>query len=124
MKVTHCNDEHLVCLSSDEVALLVDLCHAGAFSDELAQGGDTRRRLKRFLGRCRTRCSKPPRRYGSATEMVKRHRSLPLSPGAGSDAVSWGRFGPGSVREASETFEGASADGVGPAASAVTCRFC
>ena len=50
MKVTHCNDEHLVCLSSDEVALLVDLCHAGAFSDELAQGGDTRRRLKRFLG--------------------------------------------------------------------------
>jgi hypothetical protein len=29
---------------------LVDLCHAGAFSDELAQGGDTRRRLKRFLG--------------------------------------------------------------------------
>ena len=50
MKVTHCNDEHLVCLSSDEVALLVYLCHAGAFSDELAQGGDTRRRLKRFLG--------------------------------------------------------------------------
>jgi hypothetical protein len=29
---------------------LVDLCHAGAFSDELAQGGDTLRRLKRFLG--------------------------------------------------------------------------
>jgi hypothetical protein len=50
MKVTHCDDEHLVCLSSDEVALLVDLCHAGAFSDELVQGQDTRRRLQRFLG--------------------------------------------------------------------------
>jgi hypothetical protein len=50
MKVTHCDDEHLVCLSSDEVALLVDLCHAGAFSDELVQGGDTPHRLKRFLG--------------------------------------------------------------------------
>jgi hypothetical protein len=50
MKVTHCNDEHLVCLTSDEVALLVDLCHAGAFSDELVQEGETRRRLQRFLG--------------------------------------------------------------------------
>jgi hypothetical protein len=50
MKVTHCDNEHLVCLTSDEVALLVDLCHAGAFSDELVQEGETRRRLQRFLG--------------------------------------------------------------------------
>ena len=51
MKVIHHGDEHLVCLSSEEVALLVDVCHAGAFSDELAQGTtDTRLRLNRLLG--------------------------------------------------------------------------
>ena len=50
MKVTHHADEHLVCLSSEEVALLIDLCHAGAFSDELVQGKDSRRHLDRFLG--------------------------------------------------------------------------
>jgi hypothetical protein len=50
MKVTHHHDEHLISLSSEEVALLVDLCHAGAFSDELVQGQDTRRQLDRFLG--------------------------------------------------------------------------
>jgi len=49
MKVTHVDDEHLLCLSSEEVALLVDLCHAAAFSDELAAGEDTRRRLQRFM---------------------------------------------------------------------------
>jgi len=50
MKVTHHADEHLICLSSEEVALLIDLCHAGAFSDELVQGKDSRHRLERFLG--------------------------------------------------------------------------
>ena len=50
MKVTHLDDEHLLRLSSEEVALLVDLCHAAAFSDELAAGADTRRRLQRFMG--------------------------------------------------------------------------
>jgi len=50
MKVTHHHDEHLLCLSSEEVALLVDLCHAGAFSDELIQDQETRRLLARLLG--------------------------------------------------------------------------
>lgn len=50
MKVTHHGEEHLICLTSEEVALLVDLCHAAAFSDELAQGEETRRRLMRFMG--------------------------------------------------------------------------
>lgn len=51
MKVIHHGDEHLVCLSSEEVALLVDVCHAGAFSDELGQGtSETRIRLNRLLG--------------------------------------------------------------------------
>ena len=40
MKVTHLDDEHLLRLSSEEVALLVDLCHAAAFSDELAAAAE------------------------------------------------------------------------------------
>ena len=35
MKVIHKDQEHLVSLSSDEVALLLDLCFAGACSDLL-----------------------------------------------------------------------------------------
>lgn len=31
MKVTHHGDQHLLCVSSEEVGYLVDLCHAGAF---------------------------------------------------------------------------------------------
>ena len=54
MRVSHHGDEHLVCMSSEEVALLVDLCHAAAFSDELAAGADTRRRLQRFMADVQT----------------------------------------------------------------------
>jgi hypothetical protein len=50
MKVTHHGDEHLICLSSEEVGLLVDLCHAGAFSDLLPRSRSKRRRLESFLG--------------------------------------------------------------------------
>lgn len=50
MKVTHHDDAHLICLTSEEVALLLDLCHAGAFSDELVQDNDSRLRLQRLLG--------------------------------------------------------------------------
>lgn len=54
MKVTHHGDEHLLCLSSEEVGLLVDLCHAGAFSDLLPRSRAKRRRLERFLSDVRT----------------------------------------------------------------------
>jgi hypothetical protein len=50
VKVTHHGDEHLVCLSSEEVALLVDMCHAAVISDHLAAGKTTQRRLHRFMG--------------------------------------------------------------------------
>lgn len=50
MRVTHHGSEHLVCLSSEEVALLVDVCHAAAFSDHLASDPASRRRLRDFLG--------------------------------------------------------------------------
>ena len=49
MKVTHLGDDHLVCLSSDEVALLVDMCHAALISGHLSADRDTPQRLRRFM---------------------------------------------------------------------------
>ena len=80
MKVTHCNDEHLVCLSSDEVALLVDLCHAGAFSDELVQGDETRRQLQRFLGEMQNSL------YDTAQAVWRRQRR-PEAPNRGGSII-------------------------------------
>lgn len=50
MKVTHLGDDHMVCLSSDEVALLVDMCHAALISGHLSADQDTPHRLRRFMG--------------------------------------------------------------------------
>lgn len=49
MKVSHVGDEHLICLSSEEVALLVDLCHAAVFSDELGASEGRSEPLRRFM---------------------------------------------------------------------------
>lgn len=49
MKVSRHGDQHLLCLSSEEVGLLVDLCHAGAFSDHLSTSTPRRQRLQNFL---------------------------------------------------------------------------
>ncbi|MEB3200328.1 MAG: hypothetical protein VKK62_07360 [Synechococcaceae cyanobacterium] len=54
MKVTHHGDEHLLCLSSDEVALLVDLCHAATFSEMLPAAGADQRRQQRFMAEVQT----------------------------------------------------------------------
>ena len=50
MKVIHKDQEHLVSFSSDEVALLLDLCFAGACSDLMPSTTTARTRVKRFLG--------------------------------------------------------------------------
>ena len=50
MKVSHLGDEHLLCLSSEEVALLVDLCYAAVFSDELGSDVGRSADLQRFMG--------------------------------------------------------------------------
>lgn len=50
MKVTHFNDEHLINLSSEEAALLVDVCHAAIFSDFMPQDSETQNRLMLLLG--------------------------------------------------------------------------
>jgi hypothetical protein len=75
MKVTHLDDEHLLRLSSEEVALLVDLCHAAAFSDELAVGEDTRRQLQRFLGDVQTSL------FDTAQNVWRRQRAAALRSG-------------------------------------------
>lgn len=49
MRVSHVGEEHLVCLSSEEVALLVDLCHAAVFSDELGSNEGRSAPLRRFM---------------------------------------------------------------------------
>jgi hypothetical protein len=49
MKVSRHGDQHLLCLSSEEVSLLVDLCHAGAFSDHLSPSAPRRQCLQNFL---------------------------------------------------------------------------
>jgi hypothetical protein len=54
MKVIHHGDEHLLCLTSEEVSLLVDLCHAGEFSDHLPRSRPRRRLLEGFLGDVRS----------------------------------------------------------------------
>ena len=50
MKVIHKDQEHLVSLSSDEVALLLDLCFAGACSDLLPSTTSAKTRVRRFIG--------------------------------------------------------------------------
>ncbi|MFM7362279.1 MAG: hypothetical protein ACKOBY_02670 [Cyanobium sp.] len=49
MKVSHHNDEHLLVLSSEEAALLIDLAHAGVFSDLLPRQRRRRRRFDQLL---------------------------------------------------------------------------
>ena len=50
MKVIHRDQEHLVSFSSDEVALLLDLCFAGACSDLLPSTNSAKTRVRRFIG--------------------------------------------------------------------------
>jgi hypothetical protein len=50
MKVIHKNQEHLVSFSSDEIALLLDLCFAGACSDLLPSTNSAKTRVRRFIG--------------------------------------------------------------------------
>ena len=49
MKVSHLGENHLLCLSSEEVAMLVDLCHAAVFSDELGADEGRSTALRRFM---------------------------------------------------------------------------
>jgi hypothetical protein len=67
VRVSHCGNNHLLCLSNDEVALLVDLCHAGAFSDHLPKGREQQTRIKRFLGDVQTSLLKTAQQSASSS---------------------------------------------------------
>lgn len=49
MRVSSVGSNHVLCLSEDEIGLLVDLCHAGAFSEHIASSADRRERVDAFL---------------------------------------------------------------------------
>jgi hypothetical protein len=49
MRVSSVGTNHLLCLSEDEVGLLVDLCHAGAFSEHISSIAERRERVDSFL---------------------------------------------------------------------------
>jgi hypothetical protein len=76
MNVTHLGDEHLMRLSSEEVALLVDLCHAAACSDLLPSRRSSRRRVDRFLGEVQSGL------FDTAQVVWARHRIRRMLPGA------------------------------------------
>ncbi len=50
VKVIHHDNEHLLCLSSEEAALLLDLCQAGVISDHLSPARSRRKRLEKLAG--------------------------------------------------------------------------
>lgn len=49
MRASRIGSEHLLCLSDEEIDLLVDLCHAGAYSDCIEARGPRRKRIDRLL---------------------------------------------------------------------------
>ena len=56
MKVSGHGDQQLICPSSEEVGLLVDLCHAGASSDHLTRSAARKQRLNSICGVARVCC--------------------------------------------------------------------
>ena len=49
MRVIHKDQEHLVSFTFDEVALLLDLCFAGACSDLMPSTNSAKTRVRRFI---------------------------------------------------------------------------
>jgi hypothetical protein len=49
MRVSSVSGNHLLSLSDEEVGLLVDLCHAGAFSEHIASSARRREQVDGFL---------------------------------------------------------------------------
>jgi hypothetical protein len=68
MRVSSVGDEHILCLSADEVDILVDLCHAGAFSSHIDTTADRRQQLGQFLWEVsQTLLPAVQKRYGRKT---------------------------------------------------------
>jgi hypothetical protein len=74
LKITHCGEQHLLCLSSEEVALLVDLCHAAAISGHLSSRKAQQRRLQGFMADVQTSL------FPTAQSVWQRERQVGESP--------------------------------------------
>jgi hypothetical protein len=49
VRASRIGSEHLLCFSDEEIDLLVDLCHAGAYSDCIDPRGSRRQKIDRLL---------------------------------------------------------------------------
>lgn len=49
MRVSNVGEDHILCLNAEEVDILVDLCHAGAFSSHIDTTAERRQQLGQFL---------------------------------------------------------------------------
>jgi hypothetical protein len=49
MRISSADTSHLICLTDEEAAVLVDLCHAGAFSEHIASSPERREQVDAFL---------------------------------------------------------------------------
>ena len=76
MKVFHHNNEHILCLTSEEAALLLDLCHAGVISDHVPQARSKRKRLESLVGNLQASL------HATAQAFWNRHRSTGRQPNA------------------------------------------
>ncbi|MEB3200489.1 MAG: hypothetical protein VKK62_08190 [Synechococcaceae cyanobacterium] len=70
MRVSHLAEHHLLLLTSEEVALLLDLIHAGAISDELGGDASTHQAVEALVGRLQD-CL-----FSTAQDVWRRERSL------------------------------------------------
>lgn len=75
MRVAHLADHHLLLLSSEEVALLLDLIHAGAVSDELGGDARTHQDVEALIGRLQD-CL-----FSTAQDVWRRERGKPARNG-------------------------------------------
>jgi hypothetical protein len=75
MRVSSVGTNHLLCLTEEEVGLLVDLCHAGAFSEHIASSTERRERVDAFLWQVQSSLLPAvQKRYGR--KRVKRSEAL------------------------------------------------
>lgn len=76
MQVTHRSEDKVqITMSREEVAMLVDLCHAAAFSDLLPQRRESQVRVQRFVWDVQNTLFDAAQSFWQA----KRHLTMPVA---------------------------------------------
>ena len=76
MQVTHRSEDKVqITMSREEVAMLVDLCHAAAFSDLLPQRRESQVRVQRFVWDVQNTLFDAAQSVWQA----QRHRTMPVA---------------------------------------------